>query len=59
MHALYLNMCTLLSQAACQPAVFRLLAVAHVLGRNVPPGTSVTAKHMLALCSTYYYHLLF
>lgn len=43
-------------QAACQPAVFRLLAVVHDLELNVPSGTS--AKHMLALCSTYYYDLL-
>ena len=46
------------SQVVCQPAIFRLLAVMHMLGCSVPPGTSVTAKHMLASCSIYYYHSL-
>ena len=45
-------------RAVCQPAIFRLLAVMHMLGCSVPPGTSVTAKHMLASCSIYYYHQL-
>ena len=39
-------------------AVFRLLAVTPILGCSVPPGTSVTAKHMLASCSIHYYHNL-
>ena len=59
MHALYYVGKTCIHYyflPAKQPAIFRLLAVMHMLGCSVPPGTSYSKAY--ACFGIYYYHHL-